>query len=727
MFRSVNAFFHFDGAVSLSCLCSHLQRFDRPGFVPATDCCTFVVRGSCSTFVVFGSWLDKVRPTWLNNGATQTEPSMPLEGAEQAGGAGTAADGAGTLVLPPAEVVLAPVQLPLPTKILGVCLYALAWMLLPSGLAANAVIALCCGLWVGSEICRMRRFAYQEWLCRDVMSRLSVSAFYVSRARSDNMKQLLQLAKDVVAATTQTATRCVLESLVVMSALWMASILPGLLWEIVIDVLISAILASLSGSEWLAQTANMTDDAELVKLVDQLVTLDKALASEKNSNPAGFMLAEERWRAKGGADVLSPWTYIFAAVAEHNLAKDDLLFGCASLVGALVLWWLLRRAVRRRLEHRLFMTKAGCVDLVIDLMLSEQPPSHGGDAHQDAAEAAPERRDEDADVAAQDGEGEEDEAAAGARAGENEDAGENDESFPALRAPRLGVDAGEDADAGGSSISQLCAATLARIATTTDAASEGPGLLSVEAVLRVFERMATPAVDPVTHENLSAALHEVLAGRQPGALLLAAVKAVSTPSAHLLAPDPAQPNPDSAADDLQAEEEGLAAGAPMRGPGSFGHMPPLPVVVVPGKLEEQRVLQLRALATLLPKQCSTRVRLAVLHTGLVGAMLQVAWKRYERSLVLKPIAGALNAASEGGRSHGNGGARSGAQAERSAGGAPLPAAARHGQRELVWEGVGAGQRAEEVRQRVEVVASNVLVRLATQLEWEASEKTPVLV
>ena len=178
---------------------------------------------------------------------------MPLEGAEQAGGSGAEACDAGKLVLPPDEVVLAPVQLPLPTKILGVCLYALAWMFLPTGLAANAVIALCCGLWVGSEICRMRRFAYQEWLCRDVMSRLSVSAFYVSRARSDNVKQLLQLAKDVVAVTTQTATRCALESMVVMSALWMASILPGLLWEIVVDVLISAVLASLPGSDWLAQ------------------------------------------------------------------------------------------------------------------------------------------------------------------------------------------------------------------------------------------------------------------------------------------------------------------------------------------------------------------------------------------------------------------------------------------------------------------------------------------
>ena len=60
------------------------------------------------------------------------------------------------------DVVLAPIRLPLPTKILGVCLWALAWMLLPKGLAANSVIALSCGLWVGSELCRMRRFAYQE-------------------------------------------------------------------------------------------------------------------------------------------------------------------------------------------------------------------------------------------------------------------------------------------------------------------------------------------------------------------------------------------------------------------------------------------------------------------------------------------------------------------------------------------------------------------------------------
>ena len=44
------------------------------------------------------------------------------------------------------DVVLAPIRLALPTKILGVCLYALAWMLLPTGLAANSVIALCCGL-----------------------------------------------------------------------------------------------------------------------------------------------------------------------------------------------------------------------------------------------------------------------------------------------------------------------------------------------------------------------------------------------------------------------------------------------------------------------------------------------------------------------------------------------------------------------------------------------------
>ena len=92
-----------------------------------------------------------------------------------------------------------------------------------------------------------------------------MSAFYVSRARSDNLRQLQQLAKDVVAITTQTALRCVSESLVVMSALWMASILPGHLLEVLIDVLVSVTLATMSGSDWLVETAKMTEDAELVR------------------------------------------------------------------------------------------------------------------------------------------------------------------------------------------------------------------------------------------------------------------------------------------------------------------------------------------------------------------------------------------------------------------------------------------------------------------------------
>ena len=291
---------------------------------------------------------------------------MPVAGGEPAeAGAGPAGLGAPDGQLQQAhaldELVIAPVRLSLPTRVLGLCWYILAWLLLPPGLVANSILALCCGCWVGSELCRLRRFAAQEWICRHIMSSLSVSAFFASNARSDHLRQLQQLAKDVVVCTTQTPARCVLESLVVMTALWLASILPGMMWEVGIDMAISRALASLAGTDWLAQTARLTDDAELLKLIDQLSDLDKALAAERQKNPTATMLADNKWKEKLGTDPSSTWSDIIAAASGTSVLEDageSLLHAAASFIGALVLWWLLRKCVRRRLEHRQLFFKS---------------------------------------------------------------------------------------------------------------------------------------------------------------------------------------------------------------------------------------------------------------------------------------------------------------------------------------------------------------------------------
>ena len=132
--------------------------------------------------------------------------------------------------------------------------------------------------------------------------------------------------------------------------------------------------------------------------------------------------------------------------------------------------------------------------------------------------------------------------------------------------------------------------------------------------------------------------------------------------------------------------------------------------------------QLQSLLNLLPKQCTGRVRQAVSHTGLVGCLLQLIWAPYERLLVLRPlatsnVAGTSGVASANGRrwarpdrktAQGTGGGNT-------SGAAAVPAA-----------GQAAANGGEGARRRVEILASNILVRLATQVEWEASEKTPVL-
>ena len=267
------------------------------------------------------------------------------------------------------DLVLAPVRLSLPSKILGWCFFFLAWVLLPTGPVAHGFLALSCGCWVGSELCRMRRFAAQEWMCKDIMSRLSVSAFYVSRARTDNLHELKLLAEEVVAVTTQTPSRFLLESLVITSALWLASILPGILWEIGIDIAIGSMLASLSGSDWLERTARLTDDAELRRLISQLAKLDKALTAERANK-----LTDLEWRERGFADD-SPWSDVLAAARGVYVVKESgeaLLLATLSFAGALILWWLLRRSAQRRNEHRMLMTKARCVDLLINLMGSER-------------------------------------------------------------------------------------------------------------------------------------------------------------------------------------------------------------------------------------------------------------------------------------------------------------------------------------------------------------------
>jgi len=668
---------------------------------------------------------------------------MPAAGADEqagagAGDAGPAAQDPEPRRAPapaPDELVVAHVGLSLPTRVLGLCWYVLAWLLLPPGLVANTVLALCCGLWVGSEICRFRRFYAQEHICRHIMGSLSVSAFYVSRARSDNLRQLQQLAKDVVACTTQTPARCVLESLVVMTALWMASILPGLLWEVGLDMAMSRALASLSGTDWLAQTARLTDDAELLKLIDQLSDLDKALAAERSANPAAMELAEHKWKAKWGTDPSSPWSDVLAAASGLSVLQDSgeaLLHGAASFVGALVLWWLLRRCVRRRMEHRLIMTRAGCVGLLINIMASEQPALAGLPAQQPARA--------DAGAVAQDAApaGEEREAGAGeerqARAGEDRDdalpeadddgddsAAENEDASARVNAPpRLDEDHRER---GGASVSQLSASILAHIAATSDAATDGPGLLSVDSVQRILSRMAATWCDAITRDSLTLTLQEVLAGRQPGVVLLAVVHAFAPP-AHTVLPPPQGSHADGSDDDSCSDVAQQPGSASWEGPApeEESEVGPSPRPVLSDESQEQNVRQLQSLLNVLPKQCSSRIRQAVSHTGLVGSLLRLIWASYERPLVLRPI-GSANVAGRAGSGSANGQrkARLVRKAAHTGGGglvggpAVAPAA-----------GHPAGNAAEGTRRRVEILASNVLVRLATQLEWEASEKTPVL-
>ena len=610
------------------------------------------------------------------------------------------------------ELLLAPVRLSLPTKVLGLCWYCLAWMVLPPGPIANAVLALCCGLWVGSELCRLRRFAAQEWICRDLVSRLSTSALFVSRVRIDNLVQLQKITKDVVASTTQTPSRCVLESAVVMAALWLASILPGILWEIGLDAAVGTLLATFAGTEWLAQTAKLTDDAELLRLVDQLVKLDK-LVNEQQKNPTAVMLAEERWRAKWGNSFSSSlWSNFLALTSGGAILSDageEMLFGVACFAVALLLWWLLRRSTKRCLEHRLIMTKVGCVDLLLNIITADQAATV--DRPVAAAVAEEGRiRDGGADPEREPGGDREGEEAAEAVNGTVDPTGDDEAEDAGAEfnaAPRL--------NHAGANVSQLAAGTLALIAATCDAALQGPGLMQVEAVQRILAWLATTACDASTSESLTLALQEVLAGRLPGVVLLAFVKALHRPEYTVVTTVDGLASQTKILPWMQWRNVGETLDPNQEASPNIVHEPEDDITKEQAgeqNADDFTLKQMKLLVSVMPKQGSSRVRQAVSHTGLVGTLLHLVSCPDQRPLVLSRI----NAHDDSktpkvpvGRR------RRRQQCEASAGPIGLGSLAE-----------AAGAARDSTRKRVEVMASNIMVRLATQLEWEASEKTPVL-
>jgi len=381
--------------------------------------------------------------------------------------------------------------------------------------------------------------------------------------------------------------------------------------------------------------------------------LDKNLAKERASNPTAVLRAEEKMKDKWGAGEDATWSDIISATSAVTVLDDSaeaLLVGVASFMGALVLWWLLRRSARRRLEHRLIMTKAGCVDLLINLMASDQlrapaPAATAGPMHPDPGPAAKKARIKLPEQVGEDGSDEPDEnreagvaeysdavveevdAAVEAHDNTDDTTGEVEEvSAPAIAAPRLDADDGEGG--GGGSVSQLAAATLAMIAATSDAASQGPGLHKDESVQRILSHMFLPGCDDTTSESLTQTLQELLAGRQPRAVLLAVVKALSNPVHAVLLP----------ARNWRAANE--ATGGSLRAQKMRSGADSMRLggeCELERSRHEQNLQQLRMLLSIFPKQCSSRIRQAVSHTGLVGSLLQLVWSSHERPLLLRPI------------------------------------------------------------------------------------------
>lgn len=156
----------------------------------------------------------------------------------------------------------------------------------------------------------------------------------------------------------------------------------------------------------------------------------------------------------------------------------------------------------------LILTKTGCVDLLINILSSEQPALAAlpdqpvrADAGAAAHEVGPSREGgddaEEREAGAREDRG--DTEAEGADDGDASAAENEEASAPANAAPR--IDTEDHRTRGGASVSQLAASILAHIAATSDAASEGPGLLKVESVQRILSHMAATWCDAITRDR----------------------------------------------------------------------------------------------------------------------------------------------------------------------------------------------------------------------------------
>jgi hypothetical protein len=191
-------------------------------------------------------------------------------------------------------------------------------------------------------------------------------------------------------------------------------------------------------------------------------------------------------------------------------------------------------------------------------------------------------------------------------------------------------------------------------------------------------------------------------------------------------------------DDAQQTGEAVAEASEGHG-GCFTQDHSPGQTVVPEYGDDQVLMHLKCLLNVLPKQCSSRVRQAVSHTGLVGVLLQIIWGDSDRAFVLRRIrtSHASSCSSARGKSSKTGGTRHADAAQHAvsaAGGNRRRAwaAGRGGAQVVGPVAAGGGARQagdaemQSARRRAEILASNIVVRLATQLEWEDTEKTPVL-
>jgi len=310
---------------------------------------------------------------------------------------------------------------------------------------------------------------------------------------------------------------------------------------------------------------------------------------------------------------------------QANVAFD-LAFAGALVFLAWALYRGLQRAIQRRMQHRILLGTMGAVPTILAILSESADPAMNA-----------RQGDADARLGGEDGGGE-----------DGNDRVAREEVLPG----GVGLQ-GAEAARGWAAIRgaemqggvRECAATaLVHVATGSDAAAAG--LVSVPAVQQLIALMASPAPgagagvgNPLgedrgfyvpggaARESVTQAVHELLLGRDPTAVLLAVVRTLGQTGSN--------------AADL-------------------------------------RLQTLQALAAVLPKQCSCRVRQAVCKTGLVGALVAVVW---------------------GGGALGPPVGLDGGEAE-------------------------AGEEGQEARRKGGILAANLLVRLATQLEWE-TEHTPL--